>query len=109
MTYDYARLAKIKCFLFDMDGTINLGNELIPGMEGFFDKLKAAGKEYYLLTNNFLYGVYISLGTGYDETVRRKHLTKRRDPHEEMDDPAGGGADAAGGLRKGTGCGRTEQ
>ena len=23
MTYDYARLAKIKCFLFDMDGTIN--------------------------------------------------------------------------------------
>ena len=50
MTYDYARLAKIKCFLFDMDGTINLGNELIPGMEGFFDKLKAAGKEYYLLT-----------------------------------------------------------
>ena len=40
MTYDYARLAKIKCFLFDMDGTINLGNELIPGMEGFFDKLK---------------------------------------------------------------------
>ena len=52
MTYDYARLAKIKCFLFDMDGTINLGNELIPGMEGFFDKLKAAGKEYYLLTNN---------------------------------------------------------
>ena len=32
MTYDYARLAKIKCFLFDMDGTINLCNELIPGM-----------------------------------------------------------------------------
>ena len=22
MTYDYARLAKIKCFLFDMDGTL---------------------------------------------------------------------------------------
>ena len=44
MTYDYARLAKIKCFLFDMDGTINLGNELIPGMEGFFDKFNAPGK-----------------------------------------------------------------
>ena len=26
MTYDYARLKNIKCFLFDMDGTINLGN-----------------------------------------------------------------------------------
>ena len=35
-----------------MDGTINLGNELIPGMEGFFDKLTAAGRKYYLLTNN---------------------------------------------------------
>lgn len=52
MTYDYARLSKIKCFLFDMDGTINLGNEIIPGMEGFFEKLKTAGRDYYLLTNN---------------------------------------------------------
>lgn len=46
------RLRDIKCFLFDMDGTINLGNTLIPGMEGFFDKLKATGRDYYLLTNN---------------------------------------------------------
>jgi len=46
------RIKNIKCFLFDMDGTINLGNTLIPGMEGFFDKLKAAGRTYYLLTNN---------------------------------------------------------
>lgn len=46
------RLKNIKCFLFDMDGTINLGNTLIPGMENFFEKLKAAGKDYYLLTNN---------------------------------------------------------
>lgn len=52
MSYDYARLKNIKCFLFDMDGTINLGDTLIPGMEGFFDKLKASGREYYLLTNN---------------------------------------------------------
>lgn len=50
--YDYKRISKIKCFLFDMDGTINLGDEIIPGMEGFFDKLKAAGRDYYLLTNN---------------------------------------------------------
>lgn len=52
MSYDYSRISKIKCFLFDMDGTINLGDELIPGMEGFFDKLRAAGRAYYLLTNN---------------------------------------------------------
>ena len=52
MSYDFERIRKIKCFLFDMDGTINLGNELIPGMEGFFEKLTAAGRKYYLLTNN---------------------------------------------------------
>lgn len=51
-TYDYNRISKIKCFLFDMDGTINLGDEIIPGMEGFFEKLKDAGRDYYLLTNN---------------------------------------------------------
>ncbi len=49
---DLKRLQQIKCFLFDMDGTINLGNTLIPGMEGFFDKLKEKGRDYYLLTNN---------------------------------------------------------
>lgn len=49
---DPAKLKKIKCFLFDMDGTINLGMQLIPGMEGFFDKLKARGCRYYLVTNN---------------------------------------------------------
>ena len=51
-TENLQRLKKIKCFLFDMDGTINLGMELIPGMEGFFDKLKAEGRSYYLVTNN---------------------------------------------------------
>jgi HAD superfamily hydrolase (TIGR01450 family) len=47
-----ARLKKIKCFLFDMDGTINLGEQVIPGMEGFFEKLTAAGRKYFLVTNN---------------------------------------------------------
>ena len=42
------RLKQIKCFLFDMDGTINLGNTLIPGMDAFF---KAA-----LLRQGFLPG-----------------------------------------------------
>ena len=54
MSYDYERISRIKCFLFDMDGTINLGNELIPGMEGFFAKLTAAGRKYYLLTTILL-------------------------------------------------------
>ena len=45
-------LKDIKCFLFDMDGTINLGNTLIPGMDDFFAELKAKGKTFYLVTNN---------------------------------------------------------
>lgn len=32
---DLKRLQQIKCFLFDMDGTINLGNTLIPGWKDF--------------------------------------------------------------------------
>lgn len=52
MTDNLARLAQIKCFLFDMDGTINLGDTLISGMEGFFAALKERGRKYYLVTNN---------------------------------------------------------
>ncbi len=46
------RLKDIKCFLFDMDGTIYLGNALLPGVADFFKKLKTAGKDYYFVTNN---------------------------------------------------------
>jgi ribonucleotide monophosphatase NagD (HAD superfamily) len=33
-------LGKIKCFLLDMDGTINLGQKLLPGAKEFIDYLK---------------------------------------------------------------------
>ena len=46
------RLKDIKCFLFDMDGTIYLGNALLPGVADFFKKLRVAGKDYYFVTNN---------------------------------------------------------
>lgn len=76
MTYAYERMRKIKCFLFDMDGTINLGNELIPGMEGFFDKLKAAGRKYYLLTNNSSrsHEHYVQKMNGLGVPVTRKEI-----------------------------------
>ena len=41
------RLKQIKCFLFDMDGTINLGNTLIPGMDAFFKKLRSYGYQQF--------------------------------------------------------------
>ncbi len=46
------RLQQIKCFLFDMDGTVYLGNKVLPGAAGVFAQLKKLGKSYYFLTNN---------------------------------------------------------
>lgn len=40
------------CFLLDMDGTIYLGNQLIPGADQFLDILRKTGREFYFLTNN---------------------------------------------------------
>ncbi len=76
MSCDCERIRKIKCFLFDMDGTINLGNELIPGMEGFFAKLQAAGKKYYLLTNNSSrrHDHYVQKMNGLGVPVTRKEI-----------------------------------
>lgn len=45
-------LSAIKCFLFDMDGTVNLGDSLIPGTEKLFPVLRAAGRRYFFVTNN---------------------------------------------------------
>ena len=42
----------IQCFLLDMDGTIYLGNELIPGTIDFLETLRKQGKKYLFLTNN---------------------------------------------------------
>lgn len=42
----------IKCFFVDMDGTINLGNTLIPGMDVFFQKYVPQNVIFYLVTNN---------------------------------------------------------
>ena len=76
MTDALERISRIKCFLFDMDGTINLGNELIPGMEGFFEKLTAAGRKYYLLTNNSSrsHEHYVQKMNGLSVPVTRKEI-----------------------------------
>jgi 4-nitrophenyl phosphatase/NagD protein len=43
---------KIRCFLFDMDGTIYLGDKLLPGTEMFLRELEIRDVPYYFLTNN---------------------------------------------------------
>jgi len=46
------KLRHIRCFLMDMDGTIYLGNQLLPGAQGWLDLLNENGIPYYFLTNN---------------------------------------------------------
>ena len=46
------RLARVRCFLLDMDGTFYLGNRLIEGALRFIDTLRAQGRDFLFLTNN---------------------------------------------------------
>ncbi len=46
------KLKEIQCFLLDMDGTIYLGNRIIPGAKEFIDFLKSSGKKFLFFTNN---------------------------------------------------------
>ena len=46
------RLRAIRCFALDMDGTIYLGDNLLPGALDFLQYLRDTGREYIFLTNN---------------------------------------------------------
>ena len=45
-------LKKIECFLLDMDGTLYLDNNPLPGAVRFITALKRAGKKTVFLSNN---------------------------------------------------------
>ncbi len=45
-------LNKVKCFLLDMDGTIYLGNRILPGAKDFIDYLRCSGRKFLFFTNN---------------------------------------------------------
>lgn len=45
-------LLRVKCFLLDMDGTFNLGEQLLDGSLRFIDTLKELNRDYLFLTNN---------------------------------------------------------
>ena len=47
-----AQLKEIECFVFDMDGTINLGYTLIDGALDLINKLKEKNIKFYFFTNN---------------------------------------------------------
>ena len=46
------RLGEILCYLLDMDGTIYLGDQLLPGAHEFIQLLSKRDIQYLLLTNN---------------------------------------------------------
>jgi 4-nitrophenyl phosphatase len=46
------KLKGVQCFLMDMDGTIYLGDQLLPGARDWLDLLDARRVLYYFLTNN---------------------------------------------------------
>lgn len=49
---DISKIADIRLFLFDMDGTIYLGDRLFPFTKDMLDAIRAQGKTYLFMTNN---------------------------------------------------------
>ena len=47
-----ARLARVKCFLLDMDGTFYLGDRIIEGSLSFLEACRKTGRKTLFLTNN---------------------------------------------------------
>lgn len=47
-----ARLPDIDHFVFDLDGTLYVGNEPVPGASQAIAKLRARGKQVYFVSNN---------------------------------------------------------
>ena len=46
------QLAHIRCFLLDMDGTVTLGNKLLPGALEFVELLRSRRVGLFFITNN---------------------------------------------------------
>lgn len=46
------RLARVRCFLLDMDGTFYLGDRLVEGALRFVDVVRSQGRDFLFLTNN---------------------------------------------------------
>ena len=47
-----AGIQNTACFLFDLDGTVYLGDQLLPGAKSLLNFLDESGTPYYFLTNN---------------------------------------------------------
>ena len=52
MKVNAQKLSQVKCFLMDMDGTIYLGDHLLPGAKDWLALLESRQIPYFFLTNN---------------------------------------------------------
>ena len=68
-------LTSKKLFLLDMDGTLYLGEQVLPGARAFLEKIRERGARAIFLTNNSSRGI-----EGYLQKMRRLGL-----PAEERD------------------------
>ena len=48
----YEKIQRTKCFLFDLDGTVYLGDQLLPGARDLLAYLDKKSRPYLFLTNN---------------------------------------------------------
>lgn len=67
MKPDYEKLRNCELFLFDMDGTLYLGDDVFPGAVALMEDLPSLGKKYIYLTNN-------SSRAGVDYITRLRRL-----------------------------------
>lgn len=65
-----ARLLEKKLYLFDMDGTIYLGDKLFDGVTELLDKIKKRGGTFVFITNNASRSV-----VDYEKKLRRLGVT----------------------------------
>lgn len=90
-------LHEINCFVLDMDGTINLGDTVIPGAHAFVGFLKENGISFYFFTNNSSRSpqVYVERlhMLGFTDVTREQvmtsgdvmiHVLKEHKPHPQI-------------------------
>ena len=51
-TYARRALKRVRCFVLDMDGTVYLGDTLLPGTRAFLDAVRRSGRDVMFFTNN---------------------------------------------------------
>lgn len=76
-----SRLRQTRCWLLDMDGTVSLGEQALPGTAAFFAWVAENGADYIFLTNNSSHSAshYIKRLNSLGIPASRKHVLTSTD------------------------------